>query len=423
MTATPKPAALVGTAAVALLAGVLLGRPELAAVGAAFAVVAARGALGTPPRIEGMAVHAEPTRMLEGDTVRVRVEIRANGAARAVVTLLTDERLAPTGGGVASVAVACEPNAAVTIPLVARRWGRVAVRSPTVRALDRAGLRVVTAIGPAAGTVRVLPDREHLRTLLQAPRTQARTGSQVARERGEGSELAELRPLRTGDPRRRIAWRASARRGELVVADRHADRNADIVLLLDTFAEVRRGADGTLGAAVRAAAALADAHLSRQDRVAVVGFGGVLHTLAPSMGTAAAYRVLDALVDSEVVESYAEKDVAVIPPRVLPARSLVVALSPLLDPRGIAGLLDLRARGFEVAVLDVSPEPYLAKPRGKDEMQARRLWRLHREALRSRLRRAGAAVTTLDESRPLAVPIEEVTRWRRYAAPAAPPSR
>ena len=39
-----------------------------------------------------------------------------------------------------------------------------------------------------------------------------------------------------------------------------------------------------------------------------------------------------------------------IPRRTLPPSALVIALSPLLDPRSVGALLDLRARGFDLAV-------------------------------------------------------------------------
>ena len=77
------------------------------------------------------------------------------------------------------------------------------------------------------------------------------------------------------------------------------------MLLLDTFEEARAGASGTLDAAVRAAASLARAHLARRDRVGLVDFGGTLHWLEPAFGTTQLYRIIDALIASEIAFSYA----------------------------------------------------------------------------------------------------------------------
>ena len=66
---------------------------------------------------------------------------------------------------------------------------------------------------------------------------------------------------------RSINWRATARRGSLVVNERHPERNADVVIFLDSLAEARAAAEGTLEQAVRTAATLATRFLERRDRV------------------------------------------------------------------------------------------------------------------------------------------------------------
>ncbi len=82
-----------------------------------------------------------------------------------------------------------------------------------------------------------------------------------------------------------------------------------------------------------------------------------------------------------------------IPRRTLPPSALVIALTPLLDPRSVGALLDLRARGFDLAVVDVSPLPFAhaARARRLDAL-AYDIWALRRDALRHRLQHAGIAV-------------------------------
>ena len=174
--------------------------------------------------------------------------------------------------------------------------------------------------------------------------TQLFTGNEVARQKGDGLEFADLREFVPGDRVRSINWRASARRGELVVNERHPERNADVILFLDTFADARAGDRSTLDLAVRATATLASRYLERRDRVGLVSFGGILRWLTPGMGSTQRYRIVDALLESEVVFNYAWKDVSVIPSRVLPPQALVVAITPLLDDRVVEVLADLRAR-------------------------------------------------------------------------------
>src|SRR4029079_7567255 len=123
----------------------------------------------------------------------------------------------------------------------------------------------------------------------------------------------------------------------------------------------------------------------------VVGFGGVLRWVLPSTGRAQTYRVLDSLIDTEVITSYAWRDVEVIPTRTLPPGALVLALTPLADDRALAALAALRARGFDLAVVDVSATG--RTPAGAGEMGelAHRLWVLRHEGLRARYPRLRAA--------------------------------
>jgi uncharacterized protein (DUF58 family) len=134
-----------------------------------------------------------------------------------------------------------------------------------------------------------------------------------------------------------------------------------------------------------------------------------------SSGAIQLYRILDSLLDSEIFLSYAWKDLDLLPVRALPPGALVLALSPLLDERAVRSLLDLRARGFDLAVIEISPVPFA--PVGRDEVDrlARRLWLLRREALRSRYLRLGVPVVEWDSHIPLQAALEEVRRFKRHA--------
>ena len=191
--------------------------------------------------------------------------------------------------------------------------------------------------------------------------TQVFAGNQVSRARGEGIEFADLREWQPGDRLRRVNWRATALRRSLWVNEQHPERNTDVVLFLDTFAEVRAEGRSTNDRAVRAAATLARVYLQRKDRVGLVGFGGFLSWLVPQSGTRQLYAIVDALLTSEIVQSFALRDVDVLPPRTLPPKALVLALTPLLDDRTAAALLDLRARGYDLIVVEVSPLELVAR--------------------------------------------------------------
>jgi uncharacterized protein (DUF58 family) len=276
-------------------------------------------------------------------------------------------------------------------------------------------LLVAEGVLPRTPSLRVYPREDTLRRILQPRDTQVFAGSEVARHKGEGIEFADVRPWAPGDALKRINWRASARRSEVWVNESHPERNADVIFFVDSFEEARRAGAGTLDFAVRATAALADAYVGRRDRVGLVSFGGILRWLQPGMGTVQLYRVIDALLDTEVVLSYYWTNIEVIPRRMLPPSALVIALTPLIDRRSVGALLDLRARGFDLAVIDVSPVPFTLRPSSGLDATAYDIWTLHREAVRHRLQSAGVAVAEWREGTPLQAVLEEVRAFRRYA--------
>jgi uncharacterized protein (DUF58 family) len=284
-----------------------------------------------------------------------------------------------------------------------------------VRTRDPLGLLVAEGMLPRSPILRIYPLQDTLRRILQPRDTQVFAGNEVARRKGDGIEFADVRPWATGDALKRVNWRASARRDELWVNESHPERNTDVILFVDSFAEARLGGQGTLDLAVRATATLADAYVRRRDRVGLIAFGGILRWLVPGTGLVQLYRIVDSLLDTQIVLSYYWKEIDVIPRRTLPPNALVIGLSPLLDPRSVGALLDLRARGFDLAVVDVSPVPFAQRPAGGIDAVAFDIWTLRRDALRHRLQRAGVAVAEWQPEVPLQSVLEEVRSFRRYA--------
>jgi uncharacterized protein (DUF58 family) len=284
-----------------------------------------------------------------------------------------------------------------------------------VRAFDPLGFLAWETVADVRPELRVFPREEALRRIISPRATQLSTGDEVSRTVGEGIEFADLRRWSPGDPVRRVNWRASARRGELWVNERHPERNTDVILFVDAFAEARRGGEGTLDLAARATVALADAYVGRRDRVGLISFGGILRWLAPDLGSTQLYRVVEALLDTQIVLSYYWKEIDVIPRRTLPPNALVIALSPLLDPRSIGALLDLRARGHDLAVIEISPLPFTTRPATGLDAIAYDIWELRRGALRHTLQRSGVAVAEWDAGVRLQSILEEVRAFRRSA--------
>jgi uncharacterized protein (DUF58 family) len=411
---SPRLGAYAGLSAFGLVAALALGLPELVAVVAPFALVLAIGlAAGRPPRlhVEG---GFERERTLEGDELVFKVSVETRGPVeRLELHLALPDGL--EGEGPLALRLSAEEERELELPVRCARWGAYLPGELHVRASDRLAVFSFEDVVDLRAPLRVYPRPEHLLGLLKPLETQVFTGNQVARAKGDGIEFADIRPFVPGDRVRRVNWRASARRGELVVNEHHPERNTDVILFLDTFSEARTRERGTLDLTVRAAAALATEYLARKDRVGVVGFGGILNWLLPATGLVQLYRIVDALLDTEIVLNYAWKDVDLLPPRTLPPKALVVALTPLLDERAARALLDLRARGFDLAIVEVSPVAFAPPgPEETDEL-AHRLWLHGRAALRWQYESAGVPVVEWHDGVPLAVPLEEVAAYRRHA--------
>jgi uncharacterized protein (DUF58 family) len=411
-TDSPRLAAYAGLAAIGLVAGLAAGRVGLIALAAPFVLAAALGAAVTrQPSLTG-AIRLDRERALEGEDVHAHVELAAEGVARVDLLLPLPGELHARGGNPRGVAPSTRE---VSVTLHAARWGAFAVGPVLARARDAFAFHTWETTLGRGRPLRVYPSVATIQSVLDPLETQVYIGNQISRTRGDGIEFADIREWTPGDRLRRVNWRASARRGELWVNEQHPERNADIVLFLDTFTDVRLGARGTLDLTIRAAASLAHRYLQQKDRVGVVSFGGYLSWLLPGSGTRQLYRIADSLLQMDVVQSFASRDLDVLPPRTLPPKALVLALTPLLDARSTGALLDLGARGFDLVVVEVSPVPFVQPARDELSQLSYRVWRLSREALRARYERAGVPVVRWEDGASLDAVIEEVRTYRRYA--------
>jgi uncharacterized protein (DUF58 family) len=424
------------------------------------------------PRVD-LEVAIDPQRAVEGDEVVLALTVRsAAPVARLELVPVVPDRLGLPGQPRArSVRLAAGEPDRIELRLRCERWGAYTLGGVHLRAHDPLRLFAWEWLVPGNQRLIVYPEPARLRALVRPLETQVFTGNQVSRQRGDGIEFADVRPFLPGDRARSINWRATARRGVPWVNQRHPERNTDVVLFLDTFVdlsvatEVRAGprrlppgsGPSTLDRAVSAAASLASAYLSRRDRVGLVSFGGVVRWLQPGTGQAMLYRLLDTLMETQIFATVGWRGIRHLPSRTLPPKALIVALTPLLDDRGVAALFDLLARGYDLAIVDVSPltgagwpgaatgaEPganaaVAGEPSGRwrDAFRAgrlggrerarrsalaaalaERLWALKREALRHRYQELGAAVVEWRAPAELEQVLYEVEACRRRSARA-----
>jgi uncharacterized protein (DUF58 family) len=129
-------------------------------------------------------------------------------------------------------------------------------------------------------------------------------GMHHVRRRGLSGELRELREHTHGDPFKFIAWKATARRQQLMVRDLENEIVTTHMVMLDVGSTMRQGPLGRapIDWGCDAAAALAKAAISNSDRVGLVGFDTrALIELGVDTGHHHYLQVIDRLLDVRTV--------------------------------------------------------------------------------------------------------------------------
>ncbi|MCS6798647.1 MAG: DUF58 domain-containing protein [Myxococcota bacterium] len=237
-------------------------------------------------------------RHVDARTLRLRELVPLTDGAHGAL----EEGATPTASDVLEV----PPGTRVEfgLRLLAPAVGRVVVHGLASRLLGPLGLFEVPLYFPNPIVVRVLPRAARLGTTGPARVAVERAGLSGVRRRGEGTELHELREHRPGDPFRAIAWKASARRGRLVVRELEQEIQRTHVAVLDVSGTMRGGPPGRrkLDVAIDAVATDARRVLEQGDRFGLWCVDGrVTAHVVPREGPGQLPRVWDALLSVTAV--------------------------------------------------------------------------------------------------------------------------
>ena len=417
---TPLALSMLTLAAWGLVLAVLSGRAELVVATVPLVLGLLRVTRASGPVACSLTHEVSGPRAFEGD--RVRITIGVTTSPRAALVELFEPLPATarvvSGRSWSLVRPGRDGAAEWTYEVECARRGALNLGTVHARVWDRAGLRSRELDARSPKAVRVYPRLLPVRRLPRPRRTQTSMGNYVARAVGEGLEPGDIRPFVHGDRVRHVNWRASLRFGSLYVTQYQQERNADVILLLDSLAETGEAPNTTLDASIRAAASLAAGYLERKDRVGYIEYGGLLRSVRPGSGRRHYERLVDTMLRAEVTFSYVTRDISLLPRRLLPAQALVIALSPLLERAFEKVLVDLAARGFDTVVVSPSPIPLVRRGLAASRVAdlACRLWALERRAAADRLRRLGITVVEWDATGPLDIALDTLARPRRDRA-------
>ena len=316
----------------------------------------------------------------EGDSLTWRVDVGAVPGLRDVLGHLPGDRWTTTTPEHGHVAAAASGAATVPMAVQARidRWG-----------VRRLGPGQVGAFGDFAAFTWTWPE-QRVETVASVPTPGAFTSSAalphpvglVGQHRsarvGGGTELAEIRPFRTGDRLRRIHWPVSLRTGALHVTTTYADQDAEVRLVLDAIRDLgerdlETGRRSSLDVAVEAAGAVAAHYLTTGDRVGLSVLGGAGVVEVPAVGGHRQLaRVLLGLGRAEASRGTVGEERALRAQlrRSIPPGAFVVLLSALVSAEPLAHAVRLARSGHAVVVVDTLPPELLGAQATDDALRA-----------------------------------------------------
>ena len=232
--------------------------------------------------------HARPGQIGAQVVAGASFEVRCAVLNRSAQTLVLCDLLPVLPEGVSvlqgagtSVVVPAHTRAEIGFRLVAKMASRVVIQGLAVTVPGPLSLFSAPLYFPSPLVLKALPRAAALPGRLDSRSAEVsveRAGMTRLRRRGAGTELYEIREHLPGDPFKRIAWKASARAGTLLVREVEREVQQTVYLVLDVSGSMRGGEPGErkLDHGIELCARLARDALERGDRVGLCTTDGRL---------------------------------------------------------------------------------------------------------------------------------------------------
>ncbi len=220
--------------------------------------------------------------------------------------------------------------------LVPAKRGAHRLGSVWVRVRSPGGLWKRQIRAPLDQDVAVYPDLQAVRLYEMLARDDREERfTHVLRRRGGESEFERLREYTRDDDARRIDWKATARRGQVIAREYQLERNQNIMFLLDLGRQMTAESEGLsyVDHALNALLMLSHVSVRAGDHVGLAAFDAGLRTwLAPQGGANAVRKIVRATYD--LFPSLEEPDYGAVFSSLkfrLRKRSLLVFFTQVLD--------------------------------------------------------------------------------------------
>ncbi|MFL6020336.1 MAG: DUF58 domain-containing protein [Gaiellaceae bacterium] len=206
------------------------------------------------------------TEHVEGDDVPVAVELEATASVLPAAATLV-ERVGRLGAQRHPLRRHGR-RLSVRYVLGGLPRGRYTFGDVRIELADPFGLERVAIELPAPGALLVYPRLVRLGQLFSESGATSHDGRRLLLRRNTGFELHGVREYEEGESLRRVHWRSTARRGQLMVKELEDAPRDEIAVLLDADASAVVGE--SFDVQVRAAGSLLDAYVRRGRRAVLV---------------------------------------------------------------------------------------------------------------------------------------------------------
>jgi uncharacterized protein (DUF58 family) len=233
------------------------------AIGLLLAAVFARiwtRVAGRPVAVVRRLPHAE---RYEGDDVQVRLQVELE-QAYVPSTVVVRERISKLGEH--ETTVPARGGRAYVLTALPR--GRYAFEETTVAIEDPFGLDRIEHTVPAPGALLVYPRLVPLDRLFSESGRHGRDGRRLLLRRPAGFDLHSVREYERGESLRKVHWRSTAKRAQLMVKELEDSPRDEVAVVLD--ADPAAVVGDSFETQVRAAGSLLLAHAHRGRRAVLV---------------------------------------------------------------------------------------------------------------------------------------------------------
>ncbi|HJQ03325.1 MAG TPA: DUF58 domain-containing protein [Jatrophihabitans sp.] len=394
---TPALSAALGTMALLLLLAVTLNRQDLLVIALPVATGTVVPLLNRAYRLPELRTRAGSYRLLEGESTQLD-EVLTGPDDVDLVRLRVDlDGWLALERGAADLVTTVRAGRPQTLShrLSTTRWGRGRLEVIRLSATTGHGmLREQRTVRPALA-FEIVPLRDSFTATDLVPGAVGIVGGHRSLRTGEGVDLAGVRPFAPGDRLHRINWAVSTRTARLHVTSTYSDRDTEVVLVIDTSAEIGlstgvAASSSNIDLSVRAAAAIAEHYLRNGDRVGMLDLARPGRPIRSRTGRAQLNRLVEQLMDVRVAAVSAQSLSRALSK--ISLRALVIVLSPLLSDELAGAVAELARSGRSVVLVDTLPDNVLLPDPGEWTGLAWRIQLLHRRNLISALASFGVPV-------------------------------